>query len=430
MTIAISAATALAVFLSVLIKPEVRIGKIKVGPYWIIALIGALCLLITGSLSLKTLFLGLTANTAVNPLKILVLFFSMTMLSVFLDETGFFRYLAGKVLSKAKTSQIKLFTALYVVVSVLTVFTSNDIIVLTFTPFICFFARRAGVSPMPYLFAEFVAANTWSMALVIGNPTNIYLASSAGIDFISYLAKMAIPTLLAGLTSYGLLVLLFRKQLKAPLVAGEASEERVENKIALILGVAHLALCTILLTVSSYLGWEMWLIAAGFALSLAACATALAAAKKTPVCYLTGAVKRLPYELIPFVLSMFAIVLALNASGVTAQLGSLLAKLPQPFGYGVSSFLAANVINNIPMSVLFSDLLLAGGAEISAVYAAIIGSNLGAYFTPVGALAGIMWMTILKRFNVNLSFAKFIRYGVIISMPALAAALLGLVIVF
>ncbi|MBQ5801503.1 MAG: hypothetical protein IIW27_00485 [Clostridia bacterium] len=430
MTIAISAATALAVFLSVLIKPEVRIGKIKVGPYWIIALIGALCLLITGSLSLKTLFLGLTANTAVNPLKILVLFFSMTMLSVFLDETGFFRYLAGKVLSKAKTSQIKLFTALYVVVSVLTVFTSNDIIVLTFTPFICFFARRAGVSPMPYLFAEFVAANTWSMALVIGNPTNIYLASSAGIDFISYLAKMAIPTLLAGLTSYGLLVLLFRKQLKAPLVAGEASEERVENKIALILGVAHLALCTILLTVSSYLGWEMWLIAAGFALSLAACALVLAAAKKTPVCYLTGAVKRLPYELIPFVLSMFAIVLALNASGVTAQLGSLLAKLPQPFGYGVSSFLAANVINNIPMSVLFSDLLLAGGAEISAVYAAIIGSNLGAYFTPVGALAGIMWMTILKRFQVNLSFAKFIRYGVIISMPALAAALLGLVIVF
>jgi arsenical pump membrane protein len=313
---------------------------------------------------------------------------------------------------------------------VLTVFTSNDIIVLTFTPFICFFARRAGISPMPYLFAEFVAANTWSMALVIGNPTNIYLASSAGIDFISYLAKMAIPTLLAGLTSYGLLVLLFRKQLKAPLVAGEASEERVENKIALILGVAHLALCTILLTVSSYLGWEMWLIAAGFALSLAACALVLAAAKKTPVCYLTGAVKRLPYELIPFVLSMFAIVLALNASGVTAQLGSLLAKLPQPFGYGVSSFLAANVINNIPMSVLFSDLLLAGGAEISAVYAAIIGSNLGAYFTPVGALAGIMWMTILKRFNVNLSFAKFIRYGVIISMPALAAALLGLVIVF
>lgn len=430
MTIAISAATALAVFLSVLIKPEVRIGKIKVGPYWIIALIGALCLLITGSLSLKTLFLGLTANTAVNPLKILVLFFSMTMLSVFLDETGFFRYLAGKVLSKAKTSQIKLFTALYVVVSVLTVFTSNDIIVLTFTPFICFFARRAGVSPMPYLFAEFVAANTWSMALVIGNPTNIYLASSAGIDFISYLAKMVIPTLLAGLTSYGLLVLLFRKQLKAPLVAGEASEERVENKIALILGVAHLALCTILLTVSSYLGWEMWLIAAGFALSLAVCATALAAAKKTPVCYLTGAVKRLPYELIPFVLSMFAIVLALNASGVTAQLGSLLAKLPQPFGYGVSSFFAANVINNIPMSVLFSDLLLAGGAEISAVYAAIIGSNLGAYFTPVGALAGIMWMSILKRFNVNLSFAKFIRYGVIISIPALAAALLGLVIVF
>ena len=143
MTIAISAITALSVFLSVLIKPELKIGKRKIGTYWVIALTGALLLLCFGCLSLNALWRGLTANTAVNPLKILVLFFSMTFLSVFLDEISFFRYLASKVLCKAKGSQIKLFCLLYLVVSVLTVFTSNDIIVLTFTPFICFFAKSA-----------------------------------------------------------------------------------------------------------------------------------------------------------------------------------------------------------------------------------------------------------------------------------------------
>ena len=75
-------------------------------------------------------------------------------------------------------------------VSVLTVFTSNDIIVLTFTPFICHFAKSARIDPLPYLVSEFVAANTWSMALIIGNPTNIYLMSGTGISFLSYTAKM------------------------------------------------------------------------------------------------------------------------------------------------------------------------------------------------------------------------------------------------
>lgn len=64
------------------------------------------------------------------------------------------------------------------------------------------------------------------------------------------------------------------------------------------------------------------------------------------------------------------------------------------------------------------------------IYAATIGSNIGAFFTPVGALAGIMWASILKRFNVDLSFKKFILYGIVISIPTLLAALFGLILVF
>ena len=71
-------------------------------------------------------------------------------------------------------------------VAILTIFTSNDIVILTFTPFICYFSKNAKINPIPYLVAEFAAANTYSMMLIIGNPTNIYLATSASIDFISY----------------------------------------------------------------------------------------------------------------------------------------------------------------------------------------------------------------------------------------------------
>lgn len=77
------------------------------------------------------------------------LFLSMTFLSVFLDELGFFSFLAVKALEKSGTNQKKLFFYLYFTVSVLTVFTSNDVIILTFTPFICYFSKTPALTPFP-----------------------------------------------------------------------------------------------------------------------------------------------------------------------------------------------------------------------------------------------------------------------------------------
>lgn len=87
------------------------------------------------------------------------------------------------------------------------------------------------------------------------------------------------------------------------------------------------------------------------------------------------------------------------------------------------------MINNIPMSVFFGGVL-ESGASLQSVYGAVIGSNLGAFLTPIGALAGIMWMGLLKKYNVDFSFRRFVFYGGLLSVPALAAALFGLWIVF
>ena len=195
---------------SVLAFPTIKIKKISFQTFWIAPLIGAILLLATGLVDASVVIEALVSATSINPLQILVLFISMVFLSVVLDEVGFFKYLATLAVRKAKNSQFSMFLFLYIIVSILTIFTSNDIIVITFTPFIIFFCKHAKISPLPYLIEEFVAANTWSMLLLIGNPTNIYLATSFQIDFFTYIKYMFIPTIFGGLVSFFIIYFIFR----------------------------------------------------------------------------------------------------------------------------------------------------------------------------------------------------------------------------
>ncbi len=427
--IIIFAVTCITMIASVLFFPKIKIGKIKLDSYWVITLIGALALLISGLANVNSVWTAMTSDTAINPLKILVLFICMTGLSIFLDEVGFFKYLANATLKKAKNGQIKLFIYLYLIVSVLTVFTSNDVIVLSFTPFICYFAKNAKINPIPFLAGEFVAANTWSMALIIGNPTNIYLASSAGIDFISYVKVMLLPTIMAGVIAFLLLFLLFRKQLKKP-IEPTYEEVKITDKPLLIIGLSILIICTVLLAIGSYVNLEMWLVTLISFASLVIIALALCLCRKQKPTILLNAIKRLPFELIPFILSMFVMIIALNDAGISSAIANFFGVDGAIFKYGFASFFASNIINNIPMSVLFSSIITnLSGNIMPALFATIVGSNLGAFFSPIGALAGIMWSNMLNEHDLKFGYLSFLKIGVIIAIPTLLVALLGLMIV-
>ena len=428
----ITAMVCIALILTVLTNPSIHVGKLHIRIfYWTAPVMGSIALLLFRLLPVSEMWKGLTSSGSINPLKILTLFISMTTLSIYLDEVGFFSYVAGISLKAAKTSQRKLFCMLFLIVSVLTVFTSNDIIILTFTPFIGYFSKRAGIDPMPYLFGEFVAANTWSMMLIIGNPTNIYLAASNGIGFGAYTARMLLPTLLAGGCAFVLLLLIFRKPLSQPM---SIQEEPVflKDKGLVTIGLVHLISCTLLLVLSSYLDLEMWYITLGFAVSLFVCVTLYTTRKRIKEHVLLHTIVRAPWELIPFVLSMFLLVLGLEQYDVTRLISQALGEQHVILKYGIASFFTANVMNNIPMSVAFSSIVkyLPDALQLPAAYASIIGSNLGAYFTPLGALAGIMWAGILNRMGIPFSFRKYISYGIRISIPVLAVALLGLCMMF
>ena len=414
---------------SILFFPKLKIGKISLDTYWLITIAGAIFALIFGGADIAKVGQALIADTAINPLKILVLFISMTILSIYLDELGFFRFLANAALKRAKTGQKKLFLYLYITVSVLTVFTSNDIIILSFTPFICYFAKNAKINPIPYLAAEFVAANTWSMALIIGNPTNIYLATASGIGFLEYVKYSIFPTLFAGLVAFGALFLIFRKKLKEPMHA-EAETVVIEDKLSLWVGIVHLAVCTVLLAISSYIGLEMWIVAFCSAGSLFIFTAVIAIVRKKKPIHLLGCLKRTPYQLIPFVLSMFVMIVVLADAGATEIIADVMGADLPILKYGVASFFASNLINNIPMSVLFSSIIEASGgtAGIPAIFATVIGSNVGAFFTPIGALAGIMWGAIIGKHETKFGYLDFLKIGVTVALPTLFAALGGLLI--
>ena len=429
-TLIVSILTFLLLTLSIIFFPSIKIGRKNIGTYWAVALLGALILLFSECVPIDVVYQNLIVDTEINPIKILVLFLSMTFLSIVLDELGLFKWASVKAIKIASSNQLSIFLSLYFLSAILTIFTSNDIVILTLTPFICFLCKNIKVNPIPYLIGEFMAANTYSMMLIIGNPTNIYLATSAGINFLEYVKVMAIPTIGAGIVEVLLVLLIFHKSL-CQRIEKVYEEVVVKDKLETIIASIHLLVCLVFLVISSYLHIEMWLISFICALSLLFVLILFKIIRRKYDDTLYKSFVRLPFELIPFVLSMFVIIITLDYENIISKVVSFLGDSNTVFTYGISSFLASNIINNIPMSMLYSHLIsfLDESLILKATYSSIVGSNIGAFLTPIGALAGIMFTTLADKYGTKLNFKTFIKYGVLISLPVLATTLFILTLI-
>lgn len=392
--------------------PKIKIGKVTLDTYYLITLTGALLLIILGKISgaeMKEIFF---CDKGMNPVKIIILFLSMAFLSIFLDKIGFFSYLATKASMKFESNQISLFLALFILISILTVFTSNDIIILTFTPFICYFCKHTKINPTPYLIGEFFAANTLSMTLIIGNPTNIYIASNAGITFFEYFKEMALIGFAAALLLCVLLVIVFKKSLSSPIEAINETAH-IESKFLLVTGLVHLLACTVLMAISNYIHIEMYLVSLAFAISLIVITLIYCLIKGEKLTYIKKSIRELPFPFIPFLTSMVVLITCLNGTSFISSFSNLLASTNSPFVYGISSFIFGNLLNNIPMSILYSELFSASLVSLDIIYAVIASSNLCALLTPLGSLAGMMFINLIKQQEISISFGKFMKYGII-----------------
>lgn len=433
-TYVITALTIVCMTCSFFVFPSVKVGKGKFDTYWMVTSVGAIALLLANIPHDADTLSLFVQNNATNPFKIIVLFLSLTLISKFLDSAGLFDYLATRVGRIGKGNQLILFTVFYFLICFLTMLTNNDIIIIV-TPIVIRFARACKVKAMPYLIMVVFVLNTLSATFLTTNVSNLYLGSFFGVTYIDYLAHMTPVSLILMVILYLLLIAVFWRDLRVR-IQPNVDKAPIKDRFILGVGLFSLIGTTILLIISNYIGLEMYIITLGFALFDLVASIAYCLSKKKDKALFTAPVKALPYEFIPFLLSMFVIISALNQTPLLSQIGQLLSKIANPgaesFTYGVTSALAANLVNNVPMALLYGDILNATSSfetvDLHSVYSCILASNLCALITPCGALSSLMFMRICKENNEKMTYGKYLSYSPI--GIALLASGLGLILLF
>ena len=383
------------------------------------ALLGALLMLIF--LQPHHVFEALGFATAyatpqVTTWNVIVILIELMVISTFLDDYGFFEWCAVKAMQAAGGDARRLFTYTYAVTCLITAFTSNDIAILTLTPIILKFCRRANLDAKPFMYSFFFAANIASMFLLIGNLTNILIGDGFHIGYFDFAAWMFLPTMAAMVVNY----LIFRYMFRDSIATTYEQEKEIDpvklikDKSMVLVGI------TVLVFVLIGCGF-----ASNFALPLSAVTTvgilAIYIAERRPVLR----TKRVSWRVVVFVTSLFVVVKGLEVSGVNAVMGNAIVAIVgqnpvlATFFVSLSSALLCNVVNNIPMTAMMvpitSGIAHTPDMALAMAYSLVIGSNLGANITITGALAGILWIETAKAEKWSTGITDFIKTGLTVT---------------
>lgn len=450
-----------AIIIVVILQPKVKLlgtqKRIQLD-FGSAPLIGVAILLILKQADLSVLPVGILGTATIKPYIIIMLFFSLAYVCISIDLTGFFAYLSLLAAKKSGSSGKKLYFYFFLLSSALTAFTSNDIVILTLTPIIIYFCTYTKTNPIPFLIGQFFAANIWSMALYVGNPTNIIVAQAYNLDFLGYSMWMILPTVIAGLSCYYLTKKIFKKDIPENLTPPEIEpKSALKSKSGAIFGLAMLASCLVLLSLAPILHLNMGLICFTFAIILLIKdiifdlrnpknqETQQTLYKSSRLPTVKTAIKRMPWKIMPFIFGMFIMVEILDNAGWIGLFSESIGNVDSAIGIFGSVFfmcflssMACNIMNNQPMTILFTRVIqhsafnsLVSPIVVKAsMFALIMGSNLGANFTLIGALAGIMWSTISKEKGINITYKSFAKLGFKIMPIVVALASLILAIEF
>ncbi|NVN04607.1 arsenic transporter [Asaia spathodeae] len=356
--------------------------------------------------------------------EVYLFLFGMMVLSEVARQEKLFDWLAASALLHAKGSGRRLFLLVFAVAIVTTAFLSNDATIILLTPPVIAVAQKARIDAFPSLLACAFVANAASFLLPISNPANLVLYGGEPPGLLPWLERFLVPACLAVGMSFILLFALVRREIASRFTG--ACDLPGLDPIARFVALALFGVI-VLLTLVSFLhgplGWATALSGAG----LGVVATMLRRQAPLP------ALREISWSVFPLVASLFVLVSAVEQSGVIQKLASLIvsygngatAILVTGFGFGLLS----NVINNLPSGLLAAQLAPLLASHSPALQdALLIGVDLGPNLTLSGSLATVLWLIILRKHGLNVSYACFMRYGVILTLPALAASLLVLML--
>ncbi|MEF3191712.1 MAG: arsenic transporter [Campylobacterales bacterium] len=389
------------------------------------AILGALAALALGVVSLADV---IEVSTIVWDATLA--FIGIIILSMVLDEIGFFEWAALWMVRLSKGSGLKMFVYILLLGAIVAAFFANDGAALILTPIVLAKMRAlklSGSTIVAFLLAAGFIGDAASNPLVISNLTNIVTAGYFDIGFFEYAKAIFVANLMAIIASITVLWWYFRKDIPAIVSLDGLKEpkEAIKNQIMFRLSWPFL----LLLMAGYFLGERFELPVSFFALGGAAIFLALAVYYKAARGWMT--IKTAPWQVVWFSIGLYVVVYGLKNAGLTGIIAGWISSLTAQGSFAAvmgTGFLAAilsSIMNNMPTVMVMDIALHEAGAQWLA-YANILGCNLGPKMTPIGSLATLLWLHVLERKGVKIDWWTYIKVGLTVTPPVLFISLLGL----
>ena len=358
-------------------------------------------------------------------------FIGIIILSMVLDQIGFFEWAALKMARLSKGNGHLMFVYILLLGAIVAALFANDGAALILTPILLAKMKHLKMNPVAifaFLMAGGFIGDSASNPLVISNLTNIVTAGYFDIGFLEYMKNMFLPNLLSIIASIIVLWIYFRKSIPSHIdVENLATPESViKNMTMFKLSWWFLGLLLVGYFVGDYYNLPVSVFALGGALVFLAIANHFKATEPLET------IKTAPWQVVWFSIGLYIVVFGLKNAGLTTYLADIIVQLQgygntaAVMGTGILAALLSSVMNNMP-TVMVMDIAIAEAGNHSLAYANIIGCNLGPKMTPIGSLATLLWLHVLAQKGVKITWMEYMKVGLVITPPVLLVALLGLI---
>ncbi|KAJ7916225.1 hypothetical protein B0H13DRAFT_2231748 [Mycena leptocephala] len=192
--------------------------------------------------------------------------FSLAYMAITLDITGVLQAAAFWVSNKGGSNGWKLYLYFYLMLTVLSVFLGNDPVILSGTAFLVYYTK-----PISWLMSEFAAANTASMVLFVGNPTNVVICEGFQVNNAAFTAYTILPFLACNLACFVALGFQFRNPKYLPRRLNTAADLDVRSVLldptGAWVGGSLLGTCLVVIIIVSFFHVDVWKISLPFAVA-------------------------------------------------------------------------------------------------------------------------------------------------------------------